>query len=250
MQADEFLHCQTACCPKPVQGGTALQKAATAAIPAAGSTLAPVDAAIRAAAAEHAAPGRWAPTAPIPDEQRLLLHHLQLRRHETSLTGMQSYSRSLCPGMGLYERHSQLRICFLTWDQIFQGTQQVASILGILQAMQELDGGPVPEACKLTGLLKISCQSDQEHEGVTCCPSRVAGPAMAACCAAGSWKSTKAKVSFSFSFERLMLTGCAPRSAPNLTKTSASASVVTLSGRLRTKMLVPGGPSSLAKYLQ
>ena len=71
---------------------------------------------------------------------------------------------------------------------------------------------------------------------------------MAACCAEGSWKSTKAKMSLSFCFFRL--TGCAPRRAPNLTKISASFSAVMLSGRLRTKMLVPGGPSSRVKYLQ
>ncbi len=91
-------------------------------------------------------------------------------------------------------------------------------------------------------------QSSMEEAARTCWPSRVAAPAMAACWAAGSWKSTKAKVSLSFCF--LRLTGAAPRSAPNTPNTSASFSVVTLSGRLRTKMLVPGGPSSLVKYLE
>jgi len=66
-------------CFAPIEGGTPLQKAAPAAVTSAASTIAAIAAAVRAASAEHAAPKGRPPAAPaVPDELRLLFHHLQL----------------------------------------------------------------------------------------------------------------------------------------------------------------------------
>lgn len=68
-----------ACRCAPVEGGATLQEAPAAAVAAPRAVAAvAAAAAVRAAPAEHAAPGRGPPAAPVPDEQRLLLHHLQL----------------------------------------------------------------------------------------------------------------------------------------------------------------------------